>query len=197
MPQRSLSYSGLDEIDTGLQAQRSTTIQPQNKYTERTGEPRSRMQPLGNLTSENQTPSALRTAQQMGFGEPIGQARGYDTRRPIDADPQREDLGTPGETRSFQNYIERNDAELKIIHAIVHMATSSAPDIDMVIEETRRTPFTNRIASVRLHHVGKLKFPEYAGNTDPKAHVRAIRLAISRAHLNDDEKEAGYCRFFA
>ena len=67
----------------------------------------------------------------------------------------------------------------------------------MVIKETRRTPFTNRIASVRLHHVGKLKFPEYAGNTDPKAHVRAFRLAISRAHLNDDEKEAGYCRCFA
>ncbi|XP_048623911.1 uncharacterized protein LOC125592631 [Brassica napus] len=77
------------------------------------------------------------------------------------------------------------------------MATSSAPDIDIVIEETRRTPFTNRIASVRLYHVGKLKFPEYAGNTDPKAHVRAFRLAISRAHLTDNEKEAGYCRFFA
>ncbi|XP_013608405.1 PREDICTED: uncharacterized protein LOC106315203 [Brassica oleracea var. oleracea] len=76
------------------------------------------------------------------------------------------------------------------------MGTSSTPDIDMVIEETRRTPFTNRIASVRLHHIGKLKFPEYAGSTDPKAHVRAFRLAISRAHLTDDEKEAGYCRFF-
>ena len=56
-------------------------------------------------------------------------------------------------------YIERNDAELKRIHAIVHMATSSAPVIDMVTEETKRTPFTNRIASVRLHHAGKLKFP--------------------------------------
>ena len=77
------------------------------------------------------------------------------------------------------------------------MATSSAPDIDMVIEEKRRTPFTNRIASVRLHQVGKLKFPEYAGNTDPKAHIRAFQLAISRSHLNNDEKEAGYCRFFA
>ncbi|XP_009107612.2 uncharacterized protein LOC103833272 [Brassica rapa] len=77
------------------------------------------------------------------------------------------------------------------------MATNSAPDIDMVIEETRTTPFTNIIAIVRLHHVEKLKFPEYAGSTDPKAHVRSFRLAISRAHLTDDEKEAGYCRFFA
>ncbi|XP_013608061.1 PREDICTED: uncharacterized protein LOC106314788 [Brassica oleracea var. oleracea] len=94
-----------------------------------------------------------------------------------------EDLGITSETKAFLNYIRRNDAELKRIHAIVHMATSSAP-------------FTNRIASVRLHHVGKLKFPKNAGNTDPKAHVRAFRLAISRAHLTDDEKEAGYCRFF-
>ncbi|XP_013751672.1 uncharacterized protein LOC106454036 [Brassica napus] len=77
------------------------------------------------------------------------------------------------------------------------MATSSASDIDMVIDKTRRTPFTNRIASVRLHHMGKLKFLEYAGSTDPKAHVRAFRLAISRAHLTEDEKEAGYCCFFA
>ncbi|XP_013700603.1 uncharacterized protein LOC106404429 [Brassica napus] len=77
------------------------------------------------------------------------------------------------------------------------MATTFAPDIDMVIEETRRTPFTNKIASVRLHHVGKLKFPEYAGNTDPKAPVRAFRLAISRAHLTDNEKEAGYCHLLA
>ncbi|WZZ51363.1 uncharacterized protein LOC125585930 [Brassica napus] len=77
------------------------------------------------------------------------------------------------------------------------MATSSAPDIDMVIEETRRTLFTKRIASVRLHHVGKLKFAEYAGNSDPKAHVRAFRLAISIAYLTDNEKEAGYCCFFA
>ena len=74
----------------------------------------------------------------MGFNDPIEQARGYDPRIPIDADPQREDLGIPNETGTFQNYIERNDGELKRIHAIVHMATSSTPDIDMVIEETRR-----------------------------------------------------------
>ncbi|XP_013583260.1 PREDICTED: uncharacterized protein LOC106292190 [Brassica oleracea var. oleracea] len=70
------------------------------------------------------------------------------------------------------------------------MAKIYAPDIDMVIEETRRTPFTKKVASVRLNHVGKLKFPENAGNTDPKVHIRAFRLAISREHLTDDEKEA-------
>ena len=48
MSARSLSYNGLDEIDTGLQAQRSTPIQSQNIYMERTGEPRNRIPPLGN-----------------------------------------------------------------------------------------------------------------------------------------------------
>ena len=101
------------------------------------------MPPLGNLTSENRTPPGARTVQQTGFNVLIWQARGYDPRGPIGVDPQREDLGIPGVTGMFQNYIERNDAELKRIHAIVHMATSYALDIDMVIEETRRTPFTN------------------------------------------------------
>lgn len=59
------------------------------------------MPPLGNLTSDNRTPSAARTAQQTGFNDPIGQARGYDPRRPIDADPQKEDLGIPAEIGTF------------------------------------------------------------------------------------------------
>uniref|UniRef100_A0A0D3A380 Uncharacterized protein n=1 Tax=Brassica oleracea var. oleracea TaxID=109376 RepID=A0A0D3A380_BRAOL len=173
MTHRSLSYSRLDKIDTGLQRPRSTPIQFQNGSTERQGEPRTRISPPNHSIPENQTPSAMRTFHQAG-----------------------ENLGIPSETETIQNYIEKNDAELKRIHAIVHMATSSAPDIDMVIEETRRTPFTNIIASVRLHHVGKLKFPEDAGNSDPKAHVRAFRLAISRA-TSPMTKKAGYCRFFA
>ncbi|XP_013624103.1 uncharacterized protein LOC106384147 [Brassica napus] len=149
------------------------------------------------LYPRESNPSATKTFHQAGFDNPSEQARRHDLRGPVNIDPQREDLGILNETGTFQNYIERNDAELKRIHAIVHMVTSSTPDIDMVIEETRTNPFTNIIASVRLHHVGKLKFPEYTGSTYPKTHVRAFRLAISRAHLTSDEKEAEYCRFFA
>ncbi|KAF2598544.1 hypothetical protein F2Q68_00010124 [Brassica cretica] len=126
-----LSYSGLYEIDTGLQGPRSTSIQPQNGYTERPGEPRTRTPPLGHPTSENRTPPATGTFQQTGFGDPTGQARGYGPRGSIDADPRREDKMVLNETGTFQNYIKRNDAELKRIHTIMHMATSSAPDIDM------------------------------------------------------------------
>ncbi|KAG2278475.1 hypothetical protein Bca52824_061030 [Brassica carinata] len=87
-----------------------------------------------------------------GFDNPTEQARRHDLCGPVNIDPQRVDLAIPSETGTFQNYIERNDAELKRIHAIVHMATCSAPDIDMVIEETRRTTFTNRIASAKISH---------------------------------------------
>ncbi|KAF2581037.1 hypothetical protein F2Q68_00005563 [Brassica cretica] len=45
MTHRSVSYSGLDEIDTGLQRPRSTPIQFQNGSTERHEEPRTRIPP--------------------------------------------------------------------------------------------------------------------------------------------------------
>lgn len=106
--------------------------------------------------------------------------------------PQREDRRTDGENIIFQDYIDRNDAELRKLHAIMHMATSAGPDI----EETMRIPFTNRIAGVRLSTIENIKFPKYSGSSDSKAYIRAFRLAISRVHLNDDEKEARYYRFF-
>ncbi|KAF2617061.1 hypothetical protein F2Q68_00038772 [Brassica cretica] len=66
MTQRSLSYSGLDEIDTGLQHPRSTPIQFQNGLTERQGEPRTRISPPNHSIPENRTPSATRTFHQAG-----------------------------------------------------------------------------------------------------------------------------------
>ncbi|KAG2280814.1 hypothetical protein Bca52824_052034 [Brassica carinata] len=149
----------LDQAERELAEHRATNVRERNQT------------PLDLLRGTSNPQNAGLFA---GFDNSIEQARRHDLRGPVNIDPQREDLGIPSETAASQNYIERNDVELKRIHAFVHMATSSAIDIDMVIEKTRRTPFTNRIASVRLHHVGKLKFPEYAGNTDPKAHVRAF-----------------------
>ena len=57
MPQRSLSYSGLDEIDTGLQAQRSTPIQSQKKIYRKTLRPYKSSATTGkpNLRESNST----------------------------------------------------------------------------------------------------------------------------------------------
>ncbi|KAF2579193.1 hypothetical protein F2Q68_00005032 [Brassica cretica] len=118
MTHRSLSYSGLDEIDTGLQRPRSTPIQFQNGLTERQGKPRTQISPPNHSIPENRTPSATRTFHQAGFDNSTELAQRHDLRSPVNIDPQREDLGIPSETGTFQNYIERNDAELKRIHAI-------------------------------------------------------------------------------
>ena len=83
------------------------------------------------------------------------------------------------------------------MHSRMHLAVSDAPDIDRVIEDTMRTLFTNRIARFCLRDVGRLRFPEYDGTSDPKAHLRAFCLAITRAYLTDEENKTGHCRFFA
>jgi len=78
----------------------------------------------------------------------------------------------------------------------MHLGVSDAPDIDCMIEENRRTPFTDRIARFRIRDVESLRFPEYDGTSDPKTHLRFFRFAITRAYLTDEENEAGHCRFF-
>ena len=100
----------------------------------------------------------------------------------------------PGNNRSKKFYLCRSFS--KLCQNKQHRATKNTrhyahgdelvPNIDRVIEEMWITPFTNRVASIRLHDVGKNKFPEYCGNTDPEADARAFRLTMPRAHLNDE-----------
>ncbi|KAG7599517.1 Retrotransposon gag domain [Arabidopsis suecica] len=51
--------------------------------------------------------------------------------------------------------------ELDEMKSKFHQATSSAPEIDRVIEETRRTPFTSRISNLRIKDSRKVKLPTY------------------------------------
>lgn len=69
--------------------------------------------------------------------------------------PVRVDPKIITDVEALQSYIKKTNAELRRIHAIIHIATSSTPYIDRVIEETRCTPFKNRIGSIRLHDIGK------------------------------------------
>ncbi|KAG7564275.1 Ribonuclease H-like superfamily [Arabidopsis suecica] len=116
---------------------------------------------------------------------------------PIRSSNQTIDPRSIDDIETFCNYAAQTNANMAQMHSKVHMVVNYAPDIDRVIEETRRTPFTDRIAHFRIRDTGKLRFPEYDGTTDPKAHLRAFRLAITRAYLTDVESEAGHCRFFA
>ena len=93
--------------------------------------------------------------------------------------------------------MEQTHAALQKLDAQVHKAMSSAPEIESLIEETRGTPFTDKIVNSYIRDTRKIKIPEYNGTTDPKAHLRAFRLAIVKAHFTKEECEAGYCRTFA
>ncbi|KAF3604232.1 hypothetical protein F2Q69_00035794 [Brassica cretica] len=92
--------------------------------------------------ADGQYPNSKRTFQQTNK---INRTR-LDSERPLSdfagSIPRQSDQTIDSDVGTFQNYIERNDAELRRIHAIMHMATSLAPGINLAIEETRRTPFT-------------------------------------------------------
>ncbi|KAF3608156.1 hypothetical protein DY000_02050093 [Brassica cretica] len=83
MTHRSLSYSEMDEINTGLQRPRSTPIQFQNGSTERQEKPRTRIPPQNHSIPENRTPSATRTLHQAGFDNLTEQARRHTLRAPV------------------------------------------------------------------------------------------------------------------
>ncbi|XP_024015161.1 uncharacterized protein LOC112088916 [Eutrema salsugineum] len=96
----------------------------------------------------------------------------------------------------------RTVAEIRAMKSQVHNATSAAPEIDRMLEETQRTPFTARITEARIPELGKVRIPFYEGTTDPKAHITAFRIAMGQAFtknaakLTEREVDAGYCLLF-
>ncbi|KAG7559073.1 Aspartic peptidase domain superfamily [Arabidopsis thaliana x Arabidopsis arenosa] len=110
-------------------------------------------------------------------------------------------------TRSLQNRpaessdptrdleLERMNTMLKDMSSKMHRATSSAPELEKVLEETQRSPFTTRISEVRVHHVkNKVKLIPYNGLTDPKPFLKSLSIAINRAQFSAAERDAGSCQ---
>ncbi|XP_024014504.1 uncharacterized protein LOC112088455 [Eutrema salsugineum] len=112
---------------------------------------------------------------------------------------------TPVQTLEIEDLrasLTRTVAEKRAMKSQVHNATISAPEIDRMLEETQRTPFTARITEARIPEHGKVRIPFYEGTTDPKAHITAFRIAMGRAftrnaaNLTEREVDVGYCLLF-
>ncbi|KAG7588680.1 Retrotransposon gag domain [Arabidopsis suecica] len=98
---------------------------------------------------------------------------------------------------AFSDDFIKGRQELDEMKSKFHQATSSAPEIDRVIEETRRTPFTSRISNLRIKDSRKVNLPTYKGKGDPKNHLAAFQIVAGRIDLEPDEEDAGYCKLFS
>ncbi|KAG7568071.1 Retrotransposon gag domain [Arabidopsis thaliana x Arabidopsis arenosa] len=155
--------------------------------------------PAQNRNGNTQTPPAgqpASTSNQAAVGggtNPIGEVIPQDQGNPaIDDGFLMEDPDV-----TFLDDFVKVRQELDEMKSKFHQATSSAPEIDRVIEETRRTPFTSRISNLRIKDSRKVKLPTYDGKGDPKNHLAAFQIAAGRIDLEPDEEDAGYCKLFS
>ena len=82
------------------------------------------------------------------------------------------------------------------INSKIHQVTTSAPQIEHVLAESLCTPFTQRVIGVRLQKMEKLRLPTFKGLSDPSTHVTSFNIAMRRANLTDEDKDAGFCQLF-
>ncbi|XP_024004023.1 uncharacterized protein LOC112081496 [Eutrema salsugineum] len=106
------------------------------------------------------------------------------------------------ELKELRASMARTVAEIRAMKSQVHNATSAAPEIDRMLEETQRTPFTARITEAKIPEPGKVRILFYEGTTDPKTHITAFQIEIGRAFtktaakLTEREVDAGYRLLF-
>lgn len=108
--------------------------------------------------------------------------------------PNQEQHNLDGDDRD--KVIRELQAALKSINSRVHQATSAAPEIYRILEETQNSLFTAKIYKKPIRHARKLRFSTYDGSSDLRQYMIAFTIAMGRAHFSPDERDAGCCQLF-
>ncbi|KAG7564018.1 Retrotransposon gag domain [Arabidopsis suecica] len=100
------------------------------------------------------------------------------------------------ELEEIKASLARAEADMKLVKSQMHNVSSSAPNIDRILEESRNTPFTRKISEETISDPGKLKIDYFNGTTDPKGHIKSFMISVARAKFKPGEKDAGLCLLF-
>ncbi|XP_010451519.1 PREDICTED: uncharacterized protein LOC104733653 [Camelina sativa] len=103
------------------------------------------------------------------------------------------------ENRALRQELQQMQAQLKTITTQMYRATSAAPELETVLAEARRSPFTARISGVRVKHnpdnSKNIPIP-YDGKGDPTIFLKSMTIHINRSYFSPEEADAGCCQLF-
>lgn len=102
----------------------------------------------------------------------------------------------PGNERERDHEIEAMKAIIYEMTSRVHHATSSAPEIDHVLQEMLNTPFSFWISNTLVWHTRKIKLPSYADNSDPTQYLIAFNIEMGCTQFIPKDHMAWYCQLF-